>query len=147
MGQNAKSDGEKGQTIAIGELAKYNIDVCIPMSDNLPFDFIIIYEGKLLRAQVKSGGYSPKQSEGSIQINLRSNNWHKKTIKKYNSEEVDTIILCDYSTIYLLEKHEWENRNCFTIRYDEPKNGQRKCHFAKDYIISEERIKKIFTPL
>ena len=148
MGKNAKSDGEKGQAIAIGELAKWDIDICLPMSDNLPFDFIIIYEDQLLKTQVKSGQRTPPACSGSIEFDLRSNNWHKKTYHKYTRKEIDTIILCDYKTIYLLEPHEWENRNSFTIRYNKPKNNQKNCHMVKDYIISKERIRKIFgTPL
>lgn len=31
-----------GKRIAIGELSKYGLDILLPMSDNLPFDFVII---------------------------------------------------------------------------------------------------------
>lgn len=34
--RNNKQLGEMGERVAIGELAKYGIDVLLPMSDNLP---------------------------------------------------------------------------------------------------------------
>ena len=39
--RNNKQLGEMGERVAIGELAKYGIDVLLPMSDNLPFDFVL----------------------------------------------------------------------------------------------------------
>ena len=145
MGKNSKSDGEKGQAIAIGELAKYDIDVCLPMSDNLAFDFITVYNGKLFRTQVKSGKKLPSRTNGSIEFDMRSNNWHKKTSKTYTSEEIDVMILCDYNTIYLLEKEEWEGKSTFTIRTEKPKNNQTKgCNLAEDYVICNERLAKVF---
>jgi hypothetical protein len=144
MSKNSKSEGEKGEKIAIGELAKWDIDVCIPLSDNLPFDLIIYYGNKLFRTQIKSSKYTVNGTHGSLAFDLRSNNWHKKTFKKYNTEEIDLMILCDYETIYLLETHEWNNKGHFTIRKEKSRNGQNKnCHLAEDYIISEERIKKV----
>lgn len=38
--RNKKQLGEIGE--AIGELSKYGLDILLPMSDNLPFDFVII---------------------------------------------------------------------------------------------------------
>lgn len=40
--KNNKQLGEIGERIAIGELAKYGIDVILPLSDNLPFDFVAL---------------------------------------------------------------------------------------------------------
>lgn len=148
MGKNNKSDGEKGQNIAIGELAKLGIDVCIPLSDNLPFDMIVIYEGALLKAQVKSSSYSSSGCEGSLEFSLVSNNWHKKTTKKYTTSEIDIVILCDYNNIYILDTKDWEGRSSFTLRYEESKNNQSKnCHLSKDYIASPQRMKEVWGKL
>jgi hypothetical protein len=145
MGKNNKSKGENGENIAIGELAKLGINVCVPLSDNLPFDFIIIYEDKLLKAQIKSSAYTNKKSKGSLEFTLVTNNWHKKTRKVYNSTEIDTIILCDFKYIYLLKKEEWENKCSFALRYENSLNNHDKnCHFAKDYILSIDRMKEVW---
>ena len=44
--RNKKQLGEIGERIAIGELSKYRLDILLPMSDNLPFDFVIYYNNK-----------------------------------------------------------------------------------------------------
>ena len=50
--RNKKQLGEIGE--AIGELSKYGLDILLPMSDNLPFDFVIYYNNKFYRTQVKA---------------------------------------------------------------------------------------------
>lgn len=52
--RNKKQLGEIGERIAIGELSKYGLDILLPMSDNLPFDFVIYYNNKFYRTQVKT---------------------------------------------------------------------------------------------
>jgi hypothetical protein len=135
---NHKGHGENGERIAIGELAKHNIDVAIPLSENLPFDFIVIHENKLYKVQVKSS----KPKDNFIEFDLRSINWHNKEIKKYTLEEVDVMILCDYENIYLVTMEEIINRRSFTIRYGQGTQPQQ--HLFKDYVISQERIQKVF---
>ena len=41
--KNNKQLGEIGERVVIGELAKLKIDVLLPMTDNLPFDFAILF--------------------------------------------------------------------------------------------------------
>lgn len=43
-----------GERIAIGELSKYGLDILLPMSDNLPFDFVIYYNNKFLQNSGKN---------------------------------------------------------------------------------------------
>jgi hypothetical protein len=141
---NPKSQGEKGQRVAIGELAKWEIDVAIPMTDNLPWDFILIYKNKLLRVQVKSGQAKCRGIEGSVSFNLESNNWHRKTCKKYTSGDCDLMILCDYENIYLLGREDFEGRRSFNIRKQPSRNGQTKgINFHDDYVFSTDRLDKL----
>lgn len=138
---NYKSNGERGERIAIGELAKYYIDVAIPLTDNLPFDFIVIKNGKLYKVQVKSY----KKGEEVTPFDLSTSNWYSKTIKKYSKQDIDVMILCDYENIFLLGSEDFDNKSSFSIRYKYPENGQRKkIHLAEDYIISQKRIDTIF---
>lgn len=141
---NPKARGEKGQRIVIGELAKYNIDVAIPLTDNLPFDLIIIYGGKLFKAQVKSSGRSGKQSVGNIMFSLTSYNWYQGTSKKYTKYDCDILFLCDYEHVYLLAPSQFENRRSFSIRQKPSLNGQSKgCNTHNDYILSLKRIEDV----
>lgn len=141
---NAKTKGEKGERIAIGELAKLDIDVAIPMTDNLPWDFIIVYENKLFKAQVKSSSTTHKNSSGSIEFSLTSNNWNKGTVKKYDKNDCDIMILCDYENVYLLGPDDFSERRAFSIRKEASLNGQTKgINFHKDYVLSKKRIKDV----
>jgi hypothetical protein len=142
---NPKAKREKGQRIAIGVLAKYNIDVAIPLSDNLPFDLVLIINGRLFRAQVKSSERKNTQTEGSIVFGLTTNNWYSKTSKKYSPDEIDVMLLCDYEHLYILTIPDFIGRSTFTIRTKASKNGQVKgMHMHDDFVISEKRIKEVF---
>lgn len=113
--RNNKQLGEMGERVAIGELAKYGIDVLLPMSDNLPFDFVVFHNNKFFKCQVKT------------------------------IDEVDVVICCDLDTIYLFPMSELVDRRTITLRTETSKNGQVKgINFTKDYVISEDRISKIF---
>ena len=139
---NAKAKGEKGERIAIGEFAKCDIDVAIPLSDNLPWDFIVVYNGKLLRAQVKSSTQVGRGCSGSVSFDLTSNNWNQKTIRKYDAHDCDIMVLCDYEHIYILGPKDFTNRKSFTIRHVPSKSNQRKgVNFHSDYVLSRERMR------
>lgn len=130
-----------GERIAIGELAKYGIDVLLPMSDNLPFDFVVFHNNKFFKCQVKTT--DTKTENDSLCFSLTTNNWNTKEVHKYTTDEVDVLICCDLDTIYLFNMSELEGRGTVTLRTSVPKNGQLKgINFTKDYVISEDRIAK-----
>ena len=142
---NSKNKGEIGERIAIGELAKFGIDVLIPLSDNLPFDFVVYYNDKMYKCQVKTSTSSGKQSTGSTEFELTSNNWNSKKIKKYTEDEVDIFILCDLNSIYLFPFEDLKGRSSISLRNETPKNGQVKnINLASNFIINESRIGQVF---
>lgn len=141
---NAKAKGEKAQNIVIGELAKLDIQVAIPLTDNLPWDFILIYKNKLYKVQVKSS--DSILDSGAIAFDLRSNNWHAKTIKKYNCDDCDMMILYHFETgyCYLLGPDEFSDRSSFAIRKTSAVNGQvKKINMHNDYILSLDSLDKV----
>ncbi len=141
---NPKAKGEKGERIAIGELAKWDIDVAVPLTDNLRWDFIIIHNNKLFRAQVKSSTQVTKGCKGSVEFDLSSSNWYRGTISKYTDADCDVMVLCDYENIYLLKPEEFSNRKGFSIRREPGRNGQTKgMNFHDDFVLSKKRIKEV----
>lgn len=106
-----------GERIAIGELSKYGLDILLPMSDNLPFDFVIYYNNKFYRTQVKT-------VNNSLNFSLTSNNYNKGTVHKYNEDEIDIMICCDLHNIYIFPECDVANRN--SIREEPPANNQTK---------------------
>ena len=140
---NHKNVGERGERIAIGELAKYDIDVLTPMSDNLPFDLVVYHNNKFFKCQVKTTNSTTINN--SLSFKLKTNNWYSKTEHKYTSDEVDVFILCDLNNIYLVKFDEVEGKTVFVIRNSTTKSKQYEgIHFASDYIISENRIEEVF---
>ena len=137
---NAKLIGERAEAAVIGELAKWGIDVALPMTDNCPFDFITITE-PLKRVQVKS---SSQRANGSAQFSLRTTNWYRGTQTKSSSKNCDIVILYDlcYHFCYLLLPKDFDGRGHFSIRGKKTKYAGH--HLHDDYILSTERIKQAF---
>jgi len=146
MRDNSKHTGELGERIAIGELAKFNIEVMLPMGDNLPFDLVIFHENQFYKCQVKTSTRTSSNTEGSIFFGLVTTNWHKKESRHYDKSEVDIFILCDLEKIYLFKFNELEGRRSISIRTKPPKNNQiQGITLAKDVIVSEERLNYVLT--
>lgn len=144
--KNKKQLGEIGERIAIGELAKYGLDVVLPMSDNLPFDFAVYYKDRFYKCQVKTT--ATKTVNDSLVFSLTSNNWNKGTIAKYNEQSVDIMICCDLKTIYIFPERDLANRSSVSIRETVPANNQTKgINFAKDCIISPARLAYVFNSI
>lgn len=142
--KNGKAKGEIGERIAIGELAKFGIDIILPMSDNLPFDFLIFYSNKFYKCQVKSSFQKSKSSEGAVYFSLVSSNWYSKTEHLYTEDEIDLFILCDGNNIYLFKYQDLKNKRSVTIRITNSKNNQSKNIIkSENVILSEKRLKEI----
>lgn len=141
--KNNKQIGEIGERIAIGELSKYGLDIMLPMSDNLPFDFIVYVNNKFYKCQVKTTNSEIKTN--SYRFSLTSNNWNKKTEYLYNKDDYDVLICCNLQTIFLFKYSDVENKKNICIREHLAKNNQTKgIHFYNECIISQERLKYIF---
>lgn len=140
---NHKRIGELGECIAIGELAKFNIPVLKPLGDNLPYDFVVDYNHKFFKCQVKtSQTYS---INNSTKFTITTNNWHRNTRHHYTANEVDVWVLCDMCNIYIFRYDEMPNTSMITLRDTPTKNGQKKnLWFKQDYVISEKRIEEVF---
>ena len=143
---NSKSSGERGQLITLGELGKLGAHVAVPLSDNLPFDLVLVWHGRLYRAQVKSSRRTPASTSGCIEFDLRSSNWYAKTVKTYSAAEIDVMLLCDYERVYALGPSDFEGRKTFTLRFDAPGNNQTKgLNLASDYLLSVGRLDALLT--
>jgi hypothetical protein len=141
--KNNKQIGEIGERVAIGELSKFGLDILLPMSDNLPYDFVVYLNNKFYKCQVKST--NSRDKEGSWRFSLTSNNWNKGIVHEYTKNDVDIIICCNLSQIFLFTFEEIEGKKNIYIRDTPPKNNQTKgINLSDDYIISEERILKVF---
>jgi hypothetical protein len=140
--KNHKVVGDIGQNIAIGELAKYNIGISLPISDNYPFDVILIINNNIYRAQIKT---SSVITNGKIYFDFTTNNW--KTGEKffYDKSNVDICIgVClENNKIYLFD--DFEKKKNITIRIEKAKNNNEvNINNAEEYELSSKRIKELF---
>lgn len=141
---NTKSKGEKAQLIVMGEFAKLDIPVLVPLSDNLPFDFVAIINGEMKRIQVKSSEGAAKN--GSREFKLRTTNWYQGTSKGYTEKDCDIIICYDYasSDIYMLKPENFVGAKSWTVRKEKPKNGQIKgINLHDDFVLTKKSLKTI----
>ncbi len=142
---NHKGIGEIGQNCVIGELSKHCIGVAPILSDNYPFDLIAIAGQKMFKIQVKTSTANKEQEY--VVFNISTSNWLKRTSKKYTKEDCDVMILYDlvFNKCFLLSPYNFEGKGSFVIRYKISKNNNKKnINWWEDFIISNERIKKIF---
>lgn len=140
--KNNKQIGEMGERVSIGKLAQYGIDVLLPMSDNLPFDFVIFHDGKFFKCQVKTT--NEVNENNSYRFSLTSNNWNKQTEYIYNNDDYDILICCNLDDIFLFKFSDVEGKKNIYIRDILPKNNQIKgIVWAKDCVITENRLKYV----
>jgi hypothetical protein len=142
---NWKQVGDRGQNCVIGHLSRYGLGIAFPLSDNYPFDFVIIAGDKLFKAQVKSSSY---HMNGSIFFGLSTNNFYKGTTYTYTAKHCDVILGYDLrrDVTYILTPKEFEKKRSFTIRFEATRNGQEKTiNWHDDYALSEQKIKDIFS--
>jgi hypothetical protein len=141
---NYKQIGDIGQNCAIGELSKYGLGISFPLSDNYPFDFIVIAKNNLFKTQVRT---STRISSGSISFDFTKKNFYSGERSQYSKEEIDVMACYDLVNhfLYILEQKDFCGISAFNIRFEKPKNNQVKgCHMHEDFILSKDRIKKVF---
>jgi len=142
---NHKYVGEMGQNAVIGELAKYGVDVAVPLSDNHPFDFIVVGAHRLFKVQVKS---SSRTCDGGCVFSISTNNFYSGESRiKYTEDDCDVVACYDLvgGSVYLLEPEQFIRRASINIRNRPAKNAQTKgCNFHDDLVLCKTRIGDVF---
>lgn len=110
----------------------HNIDISKPMTNNLPYDFIIDLKGKLLKIQVKTGYNSPSKDGFMFNTRSTSKNYSEVTTKNYEGL-IDGFITC-YKEIpnkFFYIPIEKATKGTMTMYYgNNPKSNQ---HWVYDY--------------
>lgn len=137
-----KCVGDLAVNCVIGELSKYGLGIAFPLSDNYPFDLIVISNNKLFRLQVKS---SSTIINGSIifhNARTKKNNDNEN----YTNEEIDAFALYNLvnKEIYILSFNETKNKGGIVIRLRETKNNQKGGIYSYNLVTSNKRIKEVF---
>lgn len=127
---------EKGKIAELKvELAAYEKGWAVsrPMS-NTRYDLILDDGKKLYRAQVKYAGSKPSKSDGAAWFSANNGPHSPAT---YSKDEIDVILayIPQIDKIVWIGPNEFDGKGGFSIRYEAPKNGQKKGLF-----LAEEHI-------
>lgn len=118
----------QAEDMAASELMKYGVGVLIPLSDNMPFDLMLHWRGRMLRARIRTASRRGALTRFSLPA----------------VADCDVVVLCDGESVYLLKPKEFGGRRGFTVRHRPTKSGQSKgCNFHEDFVVSAKRVKDV----
>lgn len=129
--KNPKEVGEKTEAAILNCFIQKGIPVSIPWGNNRRYDLIIEVDGKLLKAQCKTGKYS----KGVVSFPTASKSGGKKR-KTYIGQIDCFLVYCEtLSKVYKVNIEEVPNRNTMTLRVDPVKKfaPESTINWAKDY--------------
>lgn len=135
---NSKKIGNIGEAKFLSKCVEHGIPIYIPFGDNERADFVIEYNNKLLRIQVKT---SVKAKDNKMIFDLTSSTCHRKNGNRhrYTNAEVDYFALYNIERdVLLLYKAPKDTRTSITIHYSLPLNNQVKnINFEDDYLFEK----------
>lgn len=133
---DSKQKGNLTELECLIAFAKQGIKVSIPYGENCRYDFIIDVNGHLLRIQCKTSHQLDSQEGFTFKCESVVSTTSRITATKYTINEIDYFATIDKGQCYLIPVEECGCHK--TLRYQYPRNGQKKgiC-LAKDYIMEE----------
>jgi hypothetical protein len=135
MRHHTKDKGDKGTGNVIADLLSKGIQVCLPLSEHLPFDLIAVkHDGTLMRVSVK---YRTAIKETvSVAFKSSYSDSHGVHIKAVDKSLIDLLaIYCpETNLVYYVLPSKFDKS--VTLRIKEPRNNQTKgVNLAKDYLM------------
>jgi hypothetical protein len=134
MKHHTKDKGDKGVGNVIADLLDKGLQVCLPISEHLPFDLIAVREDStLLKISVKYR----QAVDGRIQVPFRSSYSDSKGtyVKKIDKSLIDIMAIYCPNTrkVYYINPNDFGEY--VVLRTTLPKNNQTKgVHFAENYL-------------
>ena len=134
---DSKQIGNITELEVLTYVTKLGYQVSIPFGDRERYDQIWDINGRLLKIQVKTSHLIDKEENGIV-FSCRSNTKVQGKIKhsRYTADEIDYFATFWNGQCYMVPISETSTEK--TLRFNLPKNGQRKgISFAKDYTVEE----------
>lgn len=128
-----RQKGEIARLKVMLRAAELDASISIPMTE-VRYDCIVDWHRRLYRAQIKYADAGTAHSEGAVFLNLCKGD---KIKKRYWDDEIDILLVYLPKTdrVCWLGPEVFHGRSGLYIRYDMPKNGQKKnILMAKDYL-------------
>lgn len=124
--------GLRSEGAILSELVRRGYCVLVPFGVNQRYDLILDCDGRLLKAQCKTG----RLRDGVVQVSTQSiqSNTRGTQIRTYIGEVDLFIVYCtDNERVYVLPADEVPARSMY-LRVDPPRNKQgKRVRWAKDY--------------
>lgn len=117
--------------------------ISIPYGNSNKYDLILDYNNNLYRIQIKTAHWSKDTVEENVAFEIATcgstTNCKTTTRHYYTKEDIDFFLTYFEGEFYLIPIEEAENKSAFRLRYEYPKNGQRKnIHIASDYLLEKQ---------
>ena len=102
-----------------------------PTTDFARYDRVIDWNGRLYRAQIKFASVAAQHCSGAIALNLSKG---KRAF--YTREEIDALLVYipQSDSVYWFGPEVFDRRLALQIRLEPPRNNQRGCLMARDYL-------------
>ena len=136
MYDNQSAIGNIGEAVAVAEFTKRKIPVLIPFGQNLPYDLVIDFGGKLRKVQCKTA--NEVKDDGSVmRFYIYRTNGFTGEHKKYQKDEVDLFfIYCVENGFMGLARRDKQPGSEIRVRMSPPKNNVKKgVHMYYEYNI------------
>ena len=118
-----KQKGNLTELQCLTAFSQCGCSVSIPYGDNSKYDFIADVDGRLLKIQVKTASL---KDESAIQFSCRTTHVNCTGVKneRYSSNDIDYFATYWNNQCYLVPVNECSVNK--TLRFEYPKNGQKK---------------------
>lgn len=138
-----KSKGNIVELQCMSAFMELGYNCSIPYGDGAKYDFIVDYNGELLRIQCKSSTHpirnGIKDTEAfHFSTVSQTTNTTKTTRHTYSSEQIDYFATWFNGNVYVVPVEECSTNK--TLRFSPPNNGNNNYNKAEDYLISKRFI-------
>ena len=140
MELTSKQKGNLTELQCITAFIEQGCGISIPYGDNSKYDFIVDFQGKLYKIQVKT---SSLKDNNAINFSCRSTHVNCNGVKneRYSKDEIDFFATYWKGKCYLIPVEECSVTK--TLRFTPPKSGQLKgISFAENYEL-EKQLQKL----
>ena len=143
-----QSKGNIVELQCISAFIELGYECSIPYGNGAKYDFIVDYNGELLRIQCKSSSHPRKDGEEDTQAfqfsTVCQTTNTKKTVKhRYTTFDIDYFATYFQGKVYVVPVDECSTSK--TLRFSPPANGCKNYNKAEDYLISKYFDKKYQT--
>lgn len=132
---NSKDKGNISEAFFLANMLQNECIVSKPFGDNARYDFIVDYNHKLFKFQVKYCDYKTENNSILCPCSSSTNHTTNKKLKSYkNDVDYMAFFLKEYNEIIIIPIEEIQDQQSITLRKTRTNNHQEKgVHYIEDY--------------